>query len=385
MNIHDFDDIRPFIQEEIPAALERIASSETFPIVMNYLFPGQDVENRRRQVRRCRNAEDLQKTVIFEAFIRLMEKTTVDFSFDGTDRVTDMQRPFLFISNHRDIVLDSMMLQYILLINMLDTTEITFGENLMKHPFVVDVGKVCKMFRVKRATPTRDFYVHSMHLSEYIRYVMTELGHSVWIAQRNGRTKDGLDKTDQGVVKMVGMSSRDDVVKAFTDTMILPVAVSYEFEPCAFLKARELYIKRQNGGSYFKSPNEDLHSILTGLCDYKGRIHLSICDPVSETLLSQWKGKSLNFVSKEIASFIDSQIYQNYRLFPNNYIACDILSGTSEYARFYSGREKDVFLSYLERGLADIDTALSESKDDAMEQMRNIVLEIYANPVHTHY
>jgi len=384
MNIHDFDDIRPFIQEEIPAALDRIASSETFPIVMNYLFPGQDIESRRRQVRRCKTTEDLERTVIFEAFVRLMEKTTTDFSFDGIERVTNLQRPFLYVSNHRDIVLDSMILQYILLINMLETTEITFGENLMKHPFVVDVGKVCKMFRVKRATPTRDFLEHSRHLSEYIRYVMTRLNHSVWIAQRNGRTKDGYDKTDQGLIKMVGMSAREDVVKAFTDTMIIPVAVSYEYEPCAFLKARELYIKNRNGGCYYKSPNEDLHSILTGMCDFKGRIHLSICNPVSENILSQWKGMNLNQISKEIASFIDSQIYQNYRLFPNNYIASDMISGTTEYSRFYTGREKETFISYMEQGLMDVDPALSES-DDAIEQMRRIVLEIYANPVHTHY
>jgi hypothetical protein len=227
------------------------------------------------------------------------------------------------------------------------------------------------MFRVERpGGSVKEFYKASLHLSDYIRTAITEKRQSVWIAQRNGRTKDGIDRTDQGIIKMFGMSRTDDKVKSLAQLNIVPVAVSYEWESCDILKTIELYERRQ--GPYIKKPGEDLNSILTGITQPKGRVHIEFCKPITEDELRQLGECTSCEFHKNVAELID--ICTAYRLTPNNYIAHDMLYGTSEYADMYSQEQKAEFIAYMKQ--------LEKYEMDCdVEALVNIFLGIYSNPV----
>jgi hypothetical protein len=295
------------------------------------------------------------------------------FSYEGVSKL-DKNACYLFVSNHRDIMLDSALLQYALHRSGYRTTEITFGSNLMSSPLIIDVGKSNKMFKVIRGGSSKDFYASSLHLSEYIRYTLTEKRESVWIAQRNGRTKDGVDATDQAIVKMFGMSSPDNPVKALAELNIVPVAVSYQWEPCDALKALELY-RLCRTGTYAKKPGEDLSSILTGVNQPKGDVHIAVCSPISEADLAPLSGLPHSRFNRQVAAIIDDRIYKSYRLTCNSYIAHDMRSHSNRYADRYTQEEKDQFVRRYSSALA------SDVEDKKM--LGDIFLGIYANPVDT--
>ena len=270
-------------------------------------------------------------------------------------------------------MLDACLLQYILYKNGHETTEITFGANLMSSPLVIDIGKCNKMFRVERGGTMRDFYLSSRHLSDYIRYVLTQKGQSLWIAQRNGRTKDGCDQTDQGIIKMFCMSCPDDKIRALSELHIIPVSVSYEWESCDVLKALELYESRFS--RYVKKPGEDLNSILTGIAQPKGRVHFSFCPQVTEQDLLPFDGLTTGDYHRAVAHLLDSRINAAYRLRPNNYIAHDLRYGQQHYADRYTTEERDRFLQHMQK-LQEFDIA-------EPDVLRDIFLGIYSNPVET--
>ena len=283
----------------------------------------------------------------------------------------DPSKRYLFISNHRDIVLDSCLLMYILHYSGHRIGEITFGSNLMKGQMVIDIGKSNKMFRVERGGNPRQMYLNSLHLSDYIRYAITEKQESVWIAQRNGRTKDGIDRTDQGLIKMLSMSGGKDRVKALSDLNIVPVSVSYEWESCDILKALELYASR-DGKPYVKKPGEDLNSILTGIMQPKGRVHIQICKPLTADDLNAIPADYVDAQFRHsVAEIMDKRICDGYRLFPNAYIAHDIRSGKREYSRQYTQEQYDAFVTHMK----ELD------KYQADDVLKDIFLGIYANPI----
>jgi len=199
---NQFDDIRPYRDSEIPAAMQRIADCEAFPLLASYVFPDKELGEVRSMVLGCKNISEFQSRIMYHVNKQIIARSISRFSYSGVEQV-DKDTAYLYVANHRDIMLDASLLQNILLDNGCDTTHITFGANLMTHPTVVDVGKSNKMFRVERGGSMRDFYMSSRHLSDYIRHVITDQHQSVWIAQRNGRTKDGNDATDQGIIKML--------------------------------------------------------------------------------------------------------------------------------------------------------------------------------------
>jgi glycerol-3-phosphate O-acyltransferase len=301
---------------------------------------------------------------------QVISRSTTAFSYDGVEQL-DPQKKYLFVSNHRDIMLDACLLQYILFKNGHETSEITFGANLMSSPLVIDIGKCNKMFRVERGGTMRDFYLSSRHLSDYIRYVLTQKGQSLWIAQRNGRTKDGCDQTDQGIIKMFCMSCPDDKIRALSELHIIPVSVSYEWESCDVLKALELYESRFS--RYVKKPGEDLNSILTGFLQYKGRVHIELCSPIAREELEAYKGLTNNEYHKAVASLIDRRINSAYRLYPNNYIAHDLRYGSTTYSDYYTDEQRERFVNQLNK-LEQYDTC-------DIDQLKDIFLGIYANPV----
>lgn len=302
---------------------------------------------------------------------QVIEKSINHFSYTGFEKL-NTEKSYLYISNHRDIMLDSCLFQYALVQNGFDTSEITFGANLMMNQLVIDIGKSNKMFRVERPSSNiREFYKSSIHLSEYIRHVITEKNQSVWIAQRNGRTKDGDDKTDQGIIKMFCMTLQNDKIKALSDLNIVPISISYEWESCDILKTLELYESRYT--KYTKKPGEDLNSILTGITQKKGNVHIQVCDPISKKDLEKYASLTSTDYHRAIANLIDKRIISSYRLFANNYIAHDIRYGNDFYSHMYTCAQKESFLQRMKE-LEKYDTC-------DIEQLMDIFLGIYANPV----
>lgn len=366
---HKFDDIRPYRDEEIPAAMQRIASNRSFPMVAQFVYPELTVQEAANEVRSYKTIYDFQRGAMVPMNKQVLEGTITEFTLGGAEKL-DPSKRYLYVSNHRDIVLDSCILMYALHLEGHDTGEITFGSNLMQGELVVDIGKSNKMFRVDRGRNPRELYSTSVHLSEYIRYAITEKKQSVWIAQRNGRTKDGIDRTDQGVIKMFGMSGPKDRVDALDELNIVPVSVSYEWESCDILKALELYESR-NGEPYIKKPGEDLNSILTGIMQDKGRVHFQICDPLRREELEALSDVPNVQFHREVAQILDRRICSNYRLYPNAYIAHDLRYGNTKYSDRYTKDEYDAFVAHMSQ--------LNKYTDDPA--LGDIFLGIYANPV----
>ncbi len=367
----NFDDIRPFNADEIPAAMQRMANSDVIPAIIDYLMPGMPVETLRNRIRSIKTADEFQLGLLKDLFEKLLQKTTTKLDWSGIENISE-KKPYLFVSNHRDIVLDAMILQYILNTAGHKTCQITFGSNLMCHPFVIDFGKVNKMFRTERGGSPKEFYNSMLHMSEYMRHVITEIGESVWIAQRNGRTKNGIDATDPAIIKMFGMSRRDDRVASLAELKIIPVAVSYEWESCDKLKTLELYLTKQNG-HYEKQPNEDLNSILTGFMQPKGHVHLHICPQVTEADLNALNDCSSGEFYKRVAELMDSRINPHFYLHPNNYIAHDLRSGSNNFANHYTAEQKATFVKYMDW--------MNDYPDFDRSELEAIFLGIYANPV----
>jgi glycerol-3-phosphate O-acyltransferase len=370
--VNDFDDIRPYYEEEIPAAMQRLTDSDAFPLLASYVYPGVPLEEVRQRVRGFKTVREFQSDTMYKVNEQVIERSMTAFSGSGLEHL-DPHKHYLYVSNHRDIMLDASLLQYFLLKNGFDTSEITFGANLMTSPTVIDIGKSNKMFRVERpGGDIKAFYRASLHLSEYIRYVIKEKGQSVWIAQRNGRTKDGRDATDQGIIKMFCMSEQRDKIKALAELNIVPIAVSYEWEPCDILKVLELYQSQYT--RYVKKPGEDLNSILTGILQPKGRVHFELTEPLTAEELSAFEGMTNNEYHKEVARLIDKKINKAYRLWPNNYIAHDLLYGNTRYRSMYTDEDYNAFIAHM---------AVVERYEDTcdIEQLKELFLGIYANPV----
>lgn len=369
--MNEFDDIRPYDEDEIPAAMQRIAQSEAFPLIASYVYPDEPLEKVREKISSFKTVKDFQYDTMYKANEQIIKRSITSFTCAGIENL-ERDKNYVFISNHRDIMLDSSLLQHFLVTQGFDTTEITFGSNLMMSPLVIDIGKSNKMFVVKRPDGNmREFYKFSLHLSKYIRYVITEKKQSIWIAQRNGRTKDGRDHTDQGIIKMFCMSLDTDRVKALIDLNIVPVCVSYENEPCDVLKALELYESQYT--RYTKKPGEDLTSILTGIMQPKGRVHFEICKPISPAELTAFETLTNNTFHQEVAKIVDKRINMAYKHYPNNYIAHDMLYGNKKFAQMYSDIELAAFAERL-KILDRYDTC-------DLERLREIFLSIYSNPL----
>lgn len=365
-----FDDIRPFYDMEIPDAMRRIAESEAFPLLASWIFPDQNLKDIRRMVLSFKTVQDFQTQVMIPVNQQIINRSITRFTYSGFERL-DPAVQYIFLSNHRDIMLDAALLQYLLVNHGRESSEITFGANLMTPGLVTDIGRSNKMFRVERGGKMHDFYMSSLHLSEYIRHTLLSKQESVWIAQRNGRTKDGNDKTDQGIIKMFCMSKPEDKIKALSELHIIPVSVSYERESCDILKAIELYESRYQ--KYIKKPGEDLNSIITGIVQQKGQVNFTLCPEVTEEDLLQFDHCTNNEYHKRVAELIDRRIDGAYRLFPNNYIAHDLRYGNTTYQAFYTDGQLQDFLHHMDK--------LNEYDVTEPDILKDIFLGIYANPV----
>ncbi|MBR5687952.1 MAG: acyltransferase [Prevotella sp.] len=366
----EFEDIRPYYDSEIPAAMQRITETDAFPLLASWIFPGRDINEVKQMMRSFQTIREFQLKVMVPVNEQVVKRSIDKLTFNGFDRLRP-DTDYLFVSNHRDIMLDASLLQYLFAVRGRDTTEITFGANLMSPGLVTDIGKSNKMFRVERGGKLKDFYMSSRHLSDYIRYTIRDKHQSVWIAQRNGRTKDGNDHTDQGIIKMFCMSCPEDKIKALSELHIVPMSISYEWESCDILKAIELYESRSE--KYIKKPGEDLNSILTGIVQRKGRVTITLCDEVTEADLRQFDHCTNNEYHRAVALLLDERINNAYQLYPNNYIAHDLRYGQTACRDHYTDEQKAAFLHYMDR--------LNKYDVDEPDVLKDIFLGIYANPV----
>jgi hypothetical protein len=367
----DFEDIRPYYDEEINPALKRIVVVPEFGKILEFLFPGKDKSQIINNLSQTHSALDFQKIFMHPLVNSIVDKTSKGLTTSGFDKLS-AGTPYLFVSNHRDIVLDSAILQVILLDFGHETSEITFGSNLMTNQFIIDLGKVNRMFKVHRGGNRMELFRNSQLLSAYIRYTITQKHTSAWIAQRNGRTKDGSDKTESGLLKMFNISGSCDFKESFSELNIVPLAISYEYEPCCASKIKEL-MSVIKGIPYQKDVHEDLMSIITGISQPKGRIHLAACTPVNQLLPETEGMQNVNDKVNKLATLIDSTIYRHYHLWPANYIACDMLNHGRTFVERYSQTEIAEFNAYMSH-------ELSVFKGDITLQ-KELLLKIYANPV----
>ena len=368
-----FDPIRPFEPDELPDVFDRLLHNEQFSSVLAYFYPDEPKEALAAKMHACKDNLDFQKTFCYGFLVQLLARLSKGCNIDIASLDTDSR--YTFISNHRDIVLDSALLDKLLIDAGFNTTcEIAIGDNLLKLPWVKDLVRVNKSFIVERALSMREMLMASKRLSEYMHFVIAEKNDNIWIAQREGRAKDSNDRTQEAILKMMVMGGEGSIIDRLKQLHLVPLAISYEYDPCDYLKAAELQARRDNP-SWQKGPMDDVTSMQTGIMGYKGYIHYQCADCIDSYLDTIPADTPKTELFRLIADHIDRQIFAGYRLYPNNYVALDLLHGDSAHADHYTAEDKAQFEAYLKGQLDKIEM---EGKDDAY--LREQMLKMYANP-----
>jgi len=367
----NFDDIRPYRDDEVPAVIERVLKNEHFYKVVELAYPQMPLEKVQLMMRSCKTVYDFQCNISAKAVWEVLKKTSAELTWGGFENISK-DKAHLFISNHRDIILDSAILNVCLIKEGVPSTETAIGSNLLSSDLATDLSKLNKNFVVNRNLAKKDLFLSSYKLSAYIHRAIKENKSSVWLAQKEGRTKDGLDLTQPGLLKMLTISSDSAYADCFQSLNILPMAISYEYDPCDYLKAIEIKTLRENR-IYEKKPGEDLQSMLTGVMGFKGRIHMQIGASFNDEIEQLRTEQNKNEKIKILTRILDDKIHNNYRLWPGNYIAHHLLYGNGAYSEKYSPEEQIKFEQYIDQQLNKIPSY------DALH--REILLGIYANPV----
>lgn len=375
MDLTEFEEIRPYSDEEAVEALSRISRHPAMAAISKYLFPKEDIHFVSRLLRSVNSIDEFQNVVVLGALNVILAKTTEGLRINGAENLREVGGKFLAISNHRDIVLDPALMQYAARDAGIPYTRICVGSNLLTSRLIEDLMRSNRMIKVIRGIGARELYLSSQRLSKYIRNSITSDEASVWIAQREGRTKDGLDITEQGILKMFDMSGEGSFIENFKALNIIPVSISYEYEPCDSRKAREIYIKRHEG-SYTKKHNEDLHSILTGLSQRKGHITLNVGQPISAAEIESTNGLSGNERYQALRHILDERIVDGYTLYKTNYMGYDLMNNSSKYLGVkYLPADLEEFKQYTEHKLGKLERRLDR------KELRDIFWHIYGNPV----
>ena len=369
----EFDDIRPYNPEELPVIFEELIADPEFKEVMTRAFPQLSYEQICGAIRVCKTNLEFQKSLVKPFLQGLMKKLSkgIELTCDDRSQLTDA----LYISNHRDIILDSAFLD-MLLVDVIDNTvEIAIGDNLLIRPWIKKLVRVNRSFIVQRSLTMRELLASSKRLSSYIRFAIVDKKQPVWIAQREGRAKDSNDFTADSVLKMLAMHTAGDPIEALKVLNIAPTTISYEYDPCDYLKAKEYQQKRDNP-EHKKSPFDDLLNMQTGLFGYKGHIHYHVAKCINDQLdtIDANLGKSEKFAVA--AKMIDRAIHSNYHFWPINYYFYELLTGDTRFADKYTAEEKVALDGYLAGQLEKIDLP---NKD--VPFLRGKILEMYANPV----
>lgn len=365
-----FDEIRPFYDHEVNEALRSIARDPMMTALMSFTFPDVDKQVWREQFKNIHSISDFQHNFIAHTIRQILAKSSEGLTTSGFDQL-DKNTPYLFVSNHRDIVLDTSLLNLVLLEKEFIMTSSAIGDNLVQKTFLHVLAKLNRNFLVQRGLPIREQLKSSQIMSEYIEQLLHVEKRSVWIAQREGRTKDGNDATQQGVLKMLAMAAGDlSLTDYFKTLKIVPISISYEYDPTDSLKMPQLLAKHRDE-EYIKGKDEDFMTMLSGVLGQKKRIHLH-AGHVLDTELDEI---AVNFENKNkqlqaIAQIIDDSIIQNYKLWPTKFIAYDLLHNTNTYASEYTEQEKQLFVRRLDMRIDPSDAVSKE-----------FFLTMYANPL----
>lgn len=373
----EFDEIRPYSPEELPKIFEELLSDSNFIEVIKKVLPDTPIEALANILRNCKTNLDVQKNIFYGLLHDIIKKCSDGFSFDSS-QIADKNKGYTFISNHRDIVLDSGFLSVGLIDNGFPTTvEIAIGDNLLIYPWIKKLVRVNKAFIVQRALSMRQMLEASARMSRYIHFAVTQKQENIWIAQREGRAKDSNDRTQDSVLKMLAMGGNGDVIDSLKELNIVPLSLSYEYDPCDFLKAQEMQLKRDLEG-FKKSQQDDLVNMQTGIFGYKGRIHFQT-GPCINNELEALRGLPKVEIFTKVSEIIDRYIHRNYRMYPANYIACDMLNGNTTMAEHYTAEDKAKFEAYLEKKIS-----LINIPDKDIDFLRERILTMYANPAINH-
>ncbi|MDR0206586.1 MAG: 1-acyl-sn-glycerol-3-phosphate acyltransferase [Bacteroidales bacterium] len=368
--IDNFAHIRPYFEKETLVAVNKLYND---PVFLNQLSVFKDkinIDEWIKEVLDCKTQLEFHMAFADKVFHYIMDKSCRNSFFFGIEN-TNPQHQYLFIGNHRDIILDPSFLQVYFFKNGNCATRTAIGDNLLANPLFAEIAKIHKMFLVLRSGTLKERIANTHTLSSYIRHSIFEEKESIWIAQGNGRTKNGDDKTQQGLLKMLTFADPQNAMQLLKRMNITPVAISYQYEPCAKLKARELALSENQ--PYKKQPGEDTNSILEGITGYKGDVHFVIGKPLQQEFATIPEDISLNDKLTMLCNIIDNQIYEHYFLYPQNYIAIDIKDNSNKFSDRYTKEEKSDFLEYLNKE----STVPGVSK----EKMMKYLLDIYANPV----
>ena len=366
-----FNEIRSYTDNEVEKVLKRLSKEKMFINLVLQFVPSMTLSQLQEKLSTIKSIFEFQTHILYPIIQAVLKKSSKGITYDGLENVKHGQA-YLFISNHRDIILDPSLLNLILYDNGYDTSQVAIGNNLIILSWIRDMVKLSKSFVVKRNSAFSQVYDQSKLLSSYIRNMLIDSKSSVWISQREGRTKDGDDKTQTTVLKMLAMSMEKPFVEGFSELNIIPVSISYEYEPCDMLKAIEMQ-SRLLKSFYFKTAKEDLKSMLTGLLGQKGRIHFSFGKPIHDELIPLGKIENKLDQFRQLASLIDEHIYRNYKLWPVNYAAYDVQNKSKSFTNFYTNEDKCDFINYVDR-------KLSKTKGD-LHLLENFLYGIYANPV----
>lgn len=370
---YNFDDIRPYTDKEARKKIRLMVKDPVFDQVLSHMFKYRSkIEMVKFQLRMVRSIKQLQGTFIYDLLRMIVNKTSKGLTCSGIENL-DKKKPYLFISNHRDIVLDAALLNFLMFEKGMNTTQIAIGNNLLLYKWIEHAVKLNRSFIIKRNLPPRELLEASKKVSQFIRNSIVEENLSVWIAQREGRTKDGSDKTQVSMLKMLNMSNKKDISEGFRELNIVPVSISYEIEPCGLAKIKEL-IKKEHYGQK-KTSKDDLKSMSMGMFNPKGRMRFSFGKPIEIDLQNE-EAKSKeqqNKVSQNIADKIDQQIWANYKLWPNNYIAYDMLMQEHRFKDKYTNTEDRRFKMMIEQAMIHIDFPITD--------LQERFLKLYANPV----
>lgn len=371
----NFEDIRPLNQDEVQAAIEELLASEEFRHALRYVKPDLDWDQLSAAMRACKTKEQFKSTLAYDAVMTVAKKTTFSLTISGRSRLPEGKPACTFISNHRDIVLDASFLNVMLYDVGYGMTQVAIGDNLLIRPWIKTFVRLNNSFIVKRGVSVRQMLEVSGTLSAYINHTIKDTKESIWIAQREGRAKDSNDRTQPSVLKMLCMAGGKDIIGNLKSLNIVPVAISYEFDPCDYLKAQEFQLKRDNP-EYHKTQRDDLLNMETGILNNKGRVHFTISQLINDQLDQLDPNMDRNELFAAVASIIDKEIYRHYRFYPNNYVAYDLLSGTRRFSDHYGLKDKKAFEEYLQKQL---DKIVIPNKDENF--LRKKILEMYTNPL----
>lgn len=370
----EFDTIRPWEPEDLPEVFDRLLSNDQFKQVLAYLYPQVPFEMIAQKLKACKTNLDFQLAFAYDFVQGILKKAATGCEMDCA--AIHNTRNYTFISNHRDIVLDSAFLDVMLIDNGFKTTcEIAIGDNLLSLSWVKDLVRVNKAFIVERALSMRQMLMSSKRLSDYMHFAIKEKNENIWIAQREGRAKDSDDRTQKSILQMMAMGGEGSIIERLKQLHLVPLSISYEYDPCDFLKAKEYQQKRDVEG-WKKGPMDDLVSMQTGIFGYKGHVHYHAAPCIDEYLDTLDPEMPKQELFNTIAAHLDHEIHSHYRLYPGNYVALDLLENTEAHASEYTQEDKARFEKYIAGQLAKIELP---DKDEAF--LKEKILAMYANPV----